>query len=451
MFRSLYSDLPPSKDEAEAKAKAASSGAKAKPTTTAQLFTPSSLTSSKLAAPRTTFATPAALLKKRETSEPPKPRSAIVKSPALVTPQPPPTKPADTPSAAVDVAVNTSATPIPTTVKQGANAFEVADEYDPSRPNDYEIACERREALRKKQQMEAEVRIQRFCPPGLVLSCQCPDDVPLCQAQQQAKKAREASQASGARDAESDRERKLRLLNMSGEEAFRRRAGLASASSGPSTGAQASASSMPAPAAPQSSPKPMSAAERMMAKMGWSEGQGLGKHGQGISTALQHKKTDVRSGVIVNAHEERKKSMTVAGVEPTRVVLLSNMVGPGEVDEELREEVAEECAKYGKVDGVNVGDLWPRSVACDAPLDVVLAAISCRRCLRSRISPALQPKLCAFSCISQRSMGPSKHRPISTADSSVDGWYGPPSSQRNDTGRASLLRREQNYLVFSVQ
>mmetsp|Transcript_7135 Transcript_7135/g.26244 ORF Transcript_7135/g.26244 Transcript_7135/m.26244 type:complete len:405 (-) Transcript_7135:2247-3461(-) len=336
MFRSLYSDLPPSKDEAEAKAKAASSGAKAKPTTTAQLFTPSSLTSSKLAAPRTTFATPAALLKKRETSEPPKPRSAIVKSPALVTPQPPPTKPADTPSAAVDVAVNTSATPIPTTVKQGANAFEVADEYDPSRPNDYEIACERREALRKKQQMEAE-------------------------AQQQAKKAREASQASGARDAESDRERKLRLLNMSGEEAFRRRAGLASASSGPSTGAQASASSMPAPAAPQSSPKPMSAAERMMAKMGWSEGQGLGKHGQGISTALQHKKTDVRSGVIVNAHEERKKSMTVAGVEPTRVVLLSNMVGPGEVDEELREEVAEECAKYGKVDGVNVFEIQDKS------------------------------------------------------------------------------------------
>lgn len=31
------------------------------------------------------------------------------------------------------------------------------------------------------------------------------------------------------------------------------------------------------------------------------------------------------------------------------VFMLQNMVGPGEVDEELEPETAEECTKYGKV------------------------------------------------------------------------------------------------------
>jgi hypothetical protein len=35
--------------------------------------------------------------------------------------------------------------------------------------------------------------------------------------------------------------------------------------------------------------------------------------------------------------------------KPTRVLLLRNMVGPGEVDDDLEEEVAEECTKYGEV------------------------------------------------------------------------------------------------------
>ena len=34
---------------------------------------------------------------------------------------------------------------------------------------------------------------------------------------------------------------------------------------------------------------------------------------------------------------------------PTKVVLMTNMVGPGEVDEELEPEVKEECSKYGEV------------------------------------------------------------------------------------------------------
>lgn len=36
--------------------------------------------------------------------------------------------------------------------------------------------------------------------------------------------------------------------------------------------------------------------------------------------------------------------------KPSHVILLTNMVGPGEVDDMLQEETADECSKYGKVE-----------------------------------------------------------------------------------------------------
>ncbi|KAJ4880009.1 hypothetical protein Rs2_37063 [Raphanus sativus] len=105
----------------------------------------------------------------------------------------------------------------------------------------------------------------------------------------------------------------------------------------------------------------MTAAERMMAKMGWKQGQGLGKSEQGITTPLMAKKTDRRAGVIVNASEKKVVAAVVKGVnisgEPTRVLLLRNMVGPGEVDDELEEEVGSECGKYGTVTRVLIFEI----------------------------------------------------------------------------------------------
>ncbi|GAB1600698.1 splicing factor 45-like [Argonauta hians] len=99
-----------------------------------------------------------------------------------------------------------------------------------------------------------------------------------------------------------------------------------------------------------------SVASKIMAKYGYKEGQGLGKQEQGMSTALFVEKTSKRGGKIIHEKDMLKdppRDMTVTNSNllknPSKVILLRNMVGSGEVDDDLEPETAEECAKYGKV------------------------------------------------------------------------------------------------------
>jgi len=106
---------------------------------------------------------------------------------------------------------------------------------------------------------------------------------------------------------------------------------------------------------PQSQPEPVKKgnfAEMMMKRMGWKgEGHGLGKNQQGMSLPLSVQKTGDQHGVIINQSQLALEAISVnpTGTPPSRIIVLHNMVCPGEVDEFLSTEIANECEKYGVV------------------------------------------------------------------------------------------------------
>ncbi|KAB0376687.1 hypothetical protein FD755_011131 [Muntiacus reevesi] len=256
--------------------------------------------------------------------------------------------------------------PTPT---RGFSAGEVliplADEYDPMFPNDYEKVVKRqREERQRQQELERQKEIE--------------------EREKRRKDRHEASGFSRRPDPDSDEDEDY--------ERERRKRSMGGAAIAPPTSLVEKDKELPrdfpyeedsrprsqsskaaiAPPVYEEQDRPRSptgpgnsfltnmggtVAHKITQKYGFREGQGLGKHEQGLSTALSVEKTSKRGGKIIvgdaTEKDAAKKSDSNPLTEilkcPTKVVLRRNMVGAGEVDEDLEVETKEECEKYGKV------------------------------------------------------------------------------------------------------
>ncbi|XP_075867563.1 splicing factor 45 [Nelusetta ayraudi] len=272
---------------------------------------------------------------------------------------------------------------VPSGFSSGDVLIPLADEYDPMFPNDYEKVVKRHREERQRQreqerQKEIDEREKKWKDRHETAAPSGFSRFPA---------------AEGESDDEDDYEKERRKRSMGGAaiappSSLVDRDGSASFNyEDDARPARGSKAAIPPPMfedsdRPRSPPAPTSSflanmggtvAHKIMQKYGFKEGQGLGKHEQGLSTALSVEKTSKRGGKIIigdaaekpgsspgsaetpgsSAADPSKKSeanpLTEILKNPTKVVLLRNMVGRGEVDEDLEGETKEECEKYGKV------------------------------------------------------------------------------------------------------
>lgn len=251
-----------------------------------------------------------------------------------------------------------------TPLESGFQDQEVTDPYDPSRPNDYMAYCRWR--IDKKKQEERNKEMQEILAEQELERKQREEDRAASVKRLMEERSGEArdrppSNASLPPPAPMGRGRGGRgLSNLP--------AWLTKMQPGPGQdSASSSTNSLPSPTQagqfePMEEVGGAALANKLMGKMGFVEGQGLGKSNQGISRPIMHQSTGAGMG-IVHMHADDKKKREAEGPtpmappprkrglfsNPTRVLLLKNMVGPGEVDAELEGETKEECSKFGPV------------------------------------------------------------------------------------------------------
>ncbi|KAI8377564.1 uncharacterized protein BYT42DRAFT_570742 [Radiomyces spectabilis] len=267
---------------------------------------------------------------------------------------------------------------------QAPPPMDMNEDYDPQRPNDYEQYKEerklQREARRREQLQRRRADRSRsrsrsrslspysdrsynsrspsprsrrvFAPPPELY--QSPSRPSLSPERRHTSEDYHMRRAEPARinldesadDAYARRANLAKMnLNESAEDAYARRAQL---SQGPVNDASRHMRDMDDRGMSYDMPR------RVLTKYGWQDGQGLGRDEDGMSEALQVQATGRGSGRIMHPSQYPKPSSFSQPMPPapppSQVILLTNMVGPGEVDEMLQEETAEECAKYGKVE-----------------------------------------------------------------------------------------------------
>lgn len=262
--------------------------------------------------------------------------------------------------------VTTTVTVAPTTTGSNAGdsySWEVVDEYDPLWPNEYEKLVKDRKAKDvpvQKAPQNNYGRNRREYKRGIHLNKNMGDDGPG------GKKSGFAGRPT------SDDEEEFQPAQ---------RAAVGGAAIAPPASLQESIALIPegSKIAPLTAYGGSSVAAKIMAKYGFKDGQGLGKQEQGMSMALQVEKTSKRGGRIVHEKDipvpelpppaapaaaaaatpaPEEPSITEIMKSPSKIVLLRNMVGPGDVDDELEPEVKDECnTKYGDVITVVINEI----------------------------------------------------------------------------------------------
>ncbi|KAJ4924473.1 hypothetical protein JOQ06_003429 [Pogonophryne albipinna] len=241
-----------------------------------------------------------------------------------------------------------AATGLKDTVPSGFSSSDalipLADEYDPMFPNDYEKVVKRhREERQRQREQERQKEI---------------DD-----REKKRKDRHEGGAPSGfsrfpAAEGESDEEEdyeaeRRKRSSYCYEEEVRPPRGSKAAIPPPMYEDSERARSPPGPTSSFLANMGGTVAHKIMQKYGFKEGQGLGKHEQGLSTALSVEKTSKRGGkIIIGDAAEKRDNVKKSDANPLTEILKNptkNMVGRGEVDEDLEGETKEECEKYGKV------------------------------------------------------------------------------------------------------
>ena len=163
----------------------------------------------------------------------------------------------------------------------GTMSAAVEDEYVPSEPNSYEALAKTRAETRAREEIETAREARRLVLEG----------------QRAARAALRRAVSGGTGGLYSGRDR--RELDVTGEEAFARRATFGASGARGSGGDGKSGTEGAAVRSAGAGGE--SLGMKMMKKMGYKEGRGLGKNDQGMVTHLEVRKDSARSGIIVHA------------------------------------------------------------------------------------------------------------------------------------------------------
>lgn len=197
------------------------------------------------------------------------------------------------------------------------------DVYEPIKPNDYyafKAESKRRKEEERQSKLAEILRIDER-RPGEDLSPKRLHSRINSPADEEGDRVRHhlAETFAHGRDA----------MDVSGEDAYMKRAGMVSA--------------QPMPAQTQTHIADMSGEEAYLRRAAMSCGSHVQPHDQAAG-----------GPVPANMSGEdaycRRVGLSGGNQGPTRVVLLTNMVGAGEVDGELQQETADECGRFGKVE-----------------------------------------------------------------------------------------------------